>query len=76
MCIEKRFLNDFSAVHFFSALCYDDQELWTQALEHYLQAIRYNPVNDTALSNAGLIYKKMGKTKEALDCYLDCLWVS
>lgn len=67
---------DASAVHFFLALCYDDQELWTQALEHYLQVVRHNPANDTALSNAGLIYKKMGNINDAIDCYRKAIAVS
>ena len=61
--------NDLAAVHLFLALCYDDQELWKQSLEHYVQVIRHDTTNDTAHSNAGLIYKKMGNFNDAIDCY-------
>jgi len=60
---------DIATVNFFLALCYDDQNLQAQAIEHYLQAITYSPTNDTAFSNLGLIYKKMGNFQDAIDCY-------
>ncbi|HHV97523.1 MAG TPA: hypothetical protein GXX37_13845 [Clostridiaceae bacterium] len=43
--------------------------MWTQALEHFQQAISHKPANDIAFSNAGLIYKKMVKINEVFDCY-------
>lgn len=67
---------EISAANFFIALCYEEQGIWSQAIEHYLEVIRYNPKNDTALSNLGLIYKKNGKFIEALEFYNKAIEVS
>ncbi len=60
---------DYSAVCFFRALCFDDSGRTNEAISAYETLLKYDPKHATALSNLGILYKKVGKSSSALECY-------
>ena len=57
--------DDFGAVYFFLALCFEDMELEDNAVDSYEKLLSYKPMHSMGLSNLGLIYQKKGDNKMA-----------
>lgn len=59
---------DLYAVTVFLGLCYDDMQLYTDAVNQYNAALKIRPTS-TVSSNMGLCYQRMGKSAEARIAY-------
>lgn len=56
-------------VHTFSGLCYDRQARYQDAIAQYTTALQIRE-HSTVASNMGSCYLNLGRTEEALDCFL------
>lgn len=56
-------------VHTFNGLCYDRMERYEDAIAQYTTALQMRE-HSTVASNMGSCYLNMGRTEEALECFL------
>lgn len=66
---------EYRTVLLFKAICYGNMKLPYQAIDCYKKLLSYDSYISTAWSNLGLLYKQIGKTKEAenaLKYAIDC----
>lgn len=63
---EKPQRKDLVPVLLFKALCYEDAGLPGEAIQVYEQMLAYDPLNSTACSNLGLLYRANGQPEKAL----------
>ncbi len=56
------------AIELFTALCYDEQEQYENAIRHYNAALQYKE-SSTAASNLGLCYTRVGNDRYAIEAY-------
>lgn len=64
--------DDIYATTIFLALCYDDIQLFEEAIKAYEDAMHLRP-NSTLASNLGLCYGRMGKLDRASECYHEAI---
>lgn len=56
------------AIELFTALCFDEQAQYEQAIRHYNAALQFKE-SSTAASNLGLCYSRIGNDRYAIDAY-------
>ena len=61
--------DDFGAVYFFMALCFEELEMEINAIESYEKLLVHKPSHSMGLSNLGLIYQNMGQGEKAEALY-------
>lgn len=62
--------DDYAAVYFFTALCFEELEMSVNAMESYENLLSHKPDHSIALSNLGLLYQYQGNSEKAFVCYL------
>ncbi|MBQ8827170.1 MAG: tetratricopeptide repeat protein [Oscillospiraceae bacterium] len=61
--------DDFGAVYFFMALCFDELDMEINTVECYEKLLMHKPSHSMALSNLGLIYQNKGQPEKAEELY-------
>lgn len=67
---------EYYAVGLFTALCYEDMQLFAQAIHVYEQLISQCLESETIYNNLGHIYCTIGKRNEAISCYEKALVIA
>ena len=65
-CVSK---DDFGAVYFFMALCFDELNMEINTVECYEKLLFHVPYHSMGLSNLGLIYQNRGQSEKAEELY-------
>ena len=68
--------DDYYAVGLFLALCFTDMYCYQEAILEYEQILTRRLETSTICNNLGLIYYKLGKNQEAMNCYEQALELS
>ena len=61
--------DDHCAVLMFIALCYDDLNYFTPAIEAYAEILEYDDKRSTVHSNLGLLYRRMGEYQKSVEIF-------
>lgn len=61
--------DDHCAVLLFTALCYDDMNYFTPAVEAYAEILDYDDTRSSVHSNLGLLYRRMGEYQKSVEIF-------
>ena len=65
--------DDYAAVYFFTALCFEELEMTVNAIECYEKLISHKPDHSMGLSNLGLLHQNQGNFEKAFIYYINAI---